>query len=166
MNSVSDDKEFKSQLNRAFNTCLRFLGPRARSVKEIKDHLEKKKFTSVTIEKTIEKLLQDRLLDDREFASLFVENREKFRPRSKFALAFELRQKGINDKIIDDVLKDIDEFKSAWYAVRPKLSLWHKFDDEKFKKKILNYLSNRGFSYDVSLSTYNRCRSYIVEKDT
>ena len=162
MDSLNKEKQFKDQLNKACNICMRLLGPRPRSVKEIQDHLRKKNFMPLIIEKTTKKLLQERLLDDREFAYLFVENREQFRPRSKFALAFELRQKGIHDNIIEDVLKDIDEFKSAWSAVKPKLCIWCNLDNKNFKKKIFNYLRNRGFSYEISLLTYDRCCKYIA----
>ena len=114
MTALNQDEKTDIQLSKAYNNCLRFLSPRARSVKETIDYLEKKKFTSSTIDKTIQKLLKEHLLDDKIFAGMFVENREKFRPRSKFALSFELKQKGIDEDIIDEAVKDIDELKSSW----------------------------------------------------
>ncbi len=161
MTALNHDEQADIQLSKAYNNCLRFLSPRARSVKEIIDYLKKKKFSSATIDKTIQRLLREHLLDDKIFADMFVENREKFRPRSKFALSFELKQKGIDEHIIDEAVKDIDELKSAWSAVKPKLCLWQNFDSTKFKKKIFGYLKNRGFSYDISAVTCEKCSKYL-----
>ncbi len=165
MTALDHDEQADIQLSKAYNNCLRFLGPRARSVKEITDYLKKKKFTSAIIDKTVQRLLKEHLLDDKIFADMFVENREKFRPRSKFALSFELKQKGIDEHIIDEAVKDIDELKSAWSAVKPKLSLWQNFDSTKFRKKIFNYLKNRGFSYDISDVTCEKCFKYLNRQE-
>ncbi len=165
MTALDHDEQADIQLSKAYNNCLRFLSPRARSVKEIIDYLKKKKVTSATIDKTIQRLLKEHLLDDKIFADMFVENRERFRPRSKFALSFELKQKGIEQDIIDDAVKDIDELKSAWSAVKPKLSLWQNFDSTKFRKKIFNYLKNRGFSYDISDVTCEKCFKYLNRQE-
>ena len=165
MTSLNHDEQANIQLNKAYNICLKFLGPRARSVKEIIDYLKKKKFTSATIDKTIQRLLEEHLLDDKIFAEMFVENREKFRPRSKFALSFELRQKGIDENIIEEAIKDIDELESAWAAIKPKLCLWQNFDSTKFRKKIFGYLKNRAFSYDISVATCERCSKYIKKTE-
>ncbi len=162
MNELKNQNEQPEiQLSKAYNNCLRFLGPRARSIKETKDYLKRKKFASLTINKTINKLLKEKLLDDRSFACLFVENRERFRPRSKFALSFELKQKGVDEIIIDYAVKDIDDLKSAWTAVKPKLCIWQNLEDQKFKKKIFNYLKNRGFSYEISSAIYAKSCRYL-----
>ncbi len=167
MTALNHDEQVNIQLNKAYSNCLRFLGSRARSVKETIEYLKKKKFTSATIDKTIQRLLKEHLLDDKIFAEMFVESREKFRPRSKFALSFELKQKGIDRNIIEEAIKDIDELESAWSAVSPKLSLWQNFDRKKIKNKIFSYLKNRGFCYDISAATFKRCSKYIkkLEKE-
>lgn len=144
------------EISKAYQSCIRYLASRARSVHEIRLYLEKKGFDEQVIQNTIAKLENDNLLNDPEFASMFVEQRERFRPKSKFALAFELRKKGIDAEIIDSCVMDIDEHASALSAVQHKLKLWHGYDDERLKKKIMNYLRNRGFSYEVCISTFNK----------
>ncbi|MBF0258820.1 MAG: RecX family transcriptional regulator [Desulfamplus sp.] len=120
----------------------------------------KKGFGDEDIQNTLSRLKSENLINDRVFASMFVEQREKFKPKSKFALAFELRQKGIETEIIEASIINIDEYASALSALEPKLKLWQGYDDEKLKKKIISYLKNRGFSYEVSLSTFNHvCRN-------
>ncbi|MFO7749575.1 MAG: regulatory protein RecX [Desulfobacteraceae bacterium] len=148
---------------RACQACIKFLAQRPRSVEETKNHLVKKGFETSTVSAAIDQLHQDSLLNDRTFASLFVENRETHRPRSKFALRYELRQKGIEEGVIEEVLSEIDENRSAQAAVAPLLNLWKTMEPEKFKKKIMNRLKNRGFNYEISMSTYDHCCRKIQE---
>ncbi|MCP4114943.1 MAG: regulatory protein RecX [Desulfobacteraceae bacterium] len=143
-----------SDCSKAYNQAIRFLAPRARSIMETEANLKKKGFDPQVIELTVSTLKQERLLDDREFAALFVENRERFRPKSRFALKYELRQKGISDTIIQEALESVDDFEAARRAVKTKLGQWRHLDRETFKKKMMNYLRNRGFGYEVSISTY------------
>ncbi len=161
MKIPSNDKKSDLQFNKAYNKCLRFLTPRIRSIKETKNYLKKKRFSPEIINKTIKKLKREHLLDDKAFACMFVESREKFKPKSKFALSFELRQKGIDDNIIDYVLKDINELESAWSAVRPKLKLWQNQKKDKLKNKIFNYLRNRGFGFEITSEIYGKSCRYI-----
>lgn len=139
----------------AYQASIRYLALRARSVYEIRNYLIKKGFDEKEILHTIERLEEENLLNDRAFASTFVEQRERFKPKSKFALSFELRQKGIEKETIEACTMDIDDYDSACAAIEPKLKLWKYYDDEKLKKKVVNYLRNRGFSYEVCISTLN-----------
>lgn len=141
-----------SDLSKAYNQALRFLTTRARSVKETKENLKKKGFDPGVIEKTVSKLKQENLLNDMEFAEMFVESRERFRPKSRFALGYELRQKGISQPTMEKVLGKINDSASALKAVRSKLHLWQHLDRETFRKKAMNHLKSRGFSHEVSVS--------------
>ena len=80
----------------AFQICIRYLTPKARSIREVRQHLIKKEFDEATVENTIEKLKRNNLLNDRDFASSFVESRQRFKPKSKFALSWELKQRESN----------------------------------------------------------------------
>ncbi len=157
MNTSYNNNQYELQLNKAYNNCIRFLVPRPRSIRETKDYLRKKNFPDSIIEKTINKLIKEDLLNDKTFACMFVENRERFRPRSKFALTCELKAKGIDEIIIDNAIKDIDEMKSARAAIEPKLRIWQNYADKNLRKKILNFLRNRGFTYEISSSVCEQC---------
>ncbi|MFO7885406.1 MAG: regulatory protein RecX [Desulfobacteraceae bacterium] len=150
------------EIGRAYTACIKLLAPRARSKKEIKDHLARKKFKDEVIQETLDQLTRENLINDKAFAEYFVENREQFRPRSKFALRYELRQKGIDEALINHALMDIDEGKSAWAAVKPRIEVWKRHDSDAFKKKIMNYLKNRGFNYEISISTYKKACSKVT----
>lgn len=138
---------------KAYNQAILFLTARARSILETENNLKKKGFDPELIDHTISRLKQENLLDDREFAALFVESRERFRPKSRFALGYELKKKGISTTIIHEALQDVDDGDAALRAVKAKIGQWQKLNAQAFKKKVMNHLRNRGFSYEVSIST-------------
>ncbi|ACN14976.1 RecX [Desulforapulum autotrophicum HRM2] len=140
---------------RAYNQAVRFLSPRARSTMETRNNLKKKGFDPKIIDETLAKLTQEGILNDTEFAALFVESRERFRPRSRFAIGYELRQKGVDKAIIESALADVDDEDAALRAVKSKLDRWRNLDDSDLKKKVMGLLRNRGFSHGVSISTYS-----------
>jgi len=80
-------------------------------------------------------------------------------------LRFELKQKGVDDKIIKDVLVDVDNSELARTCVEKKLRLWGDLGREDFKKKILNYLKRRGFNYEVSLDAYQHAWSLLNNRN-
>lgn len=150
--------------DRAYNQAVRFLSPRARSTMETRNNLSKKGFDTAVISETLAKLTRDGLLNDTEFAALFVESRERFRPRSRFAIGYELRQKGVDRAVIEHALADVDDEDAAMRAVKSKLDRWQNLDAFDLKKKVMGLLRNRGFSHGVSISTY--CTILKDRKDT
>ena len=70
------------------------------------------------IDEIIERLKRGGLVNDSSFAELWVENRSEFRPRGERMLRVELRQKGISDEVISEVVSDLDETGLALKAAR------------------------------------------------
>ena len=58
-------------------------------------------------EETLERLRQDGLANDSEFASAWVENRTTFRPRSRRMMALELKQKGLDEEAIQSAMAEM-----------------------------------------------------------
>ena len=87
----------QKEITKAYNFSINFLAIRTRSHKEIKDNLYKKKFSNDIISEIIIMLEEQGYIDDKKFALEFVSTREKVRPKSKFALQYELRKKGISN---------------------------------------------------------------------
>jgi regulatory protein len=106
-----------------------------------------------------------RLLDDAAFARAWLDNRERFRPRGARAIHYELRQKGVARDIIDEVVTDLDEEASAWAAVEGKLERWRTLDQDAFRKKVMGFLSRRGFRYDTVRTVCRRAWQTIAGSD-
>lgn len=137
---------------RAYDAALRYLGHRARSVREMRQYLSRKEFPPACTDVIIGKLEDRRYLDDRDFARLWIEDRLRLNPKGRWALRQELRQKGIDEVLIDEALCGYDETRAAITALTPKLRQWGKADEDTLKKKIYAFLSQRGFSYETTLT--------------
>lgn len=134
----------------AFGIALRFLGYRARSVQEVRENLQKHEIPETIIDEVLRRLQETNLLNDEQFAQAWVENRNTFRPRSRRALAMELRQKGLDDEVVQDTLnKNVDENVLALEAARKYLHKVRHLDWAGFRQKLGGFLGRRGFSYGV-----------------
>jgi len=131
----------------AYQKALNYLSYRFRSELEVRRNLEKKEVSEEIIQKVIERLRKNGLVDDLRFAQLWVENRKEFHPRSRRALAVELHQKGVGDEIIDQVLQDVDDDELAYRVAQKHARKYEQLDWPDFQKKLSGYLSRRGFYY-------------------
>jgi len=145
-------KELQTQdkVKGAYQRALNFLTYRNRSEKEIQLNLHKHNVSEDHIQLVIEKLRQNSLVSDQDFAQEWVDNRNRFKPRGRKALSVELYQKGISRQIIDDVLMDLDEEELAMRFARQKLPKIKRLEKKAFQEKLYGYLSRRGFSYGIS----------------
>ena len=142
---------------KAFNLALRYLSRSAKTMMEMQRYLEKKAVEQDTIESILTRLTELNYIDDRAYARQFIENRVRFKPKSVFALGYELRHKGVDPAIAEELLAELDDAELAFKAIEPKLDLWHRLDDESRKKKTMNYLRYRGFSHDICYRVWEKC---------
>lgn len=139
----------QDQEEKAYQRVLNYLSYRLRSEQEVRQFLKRHEFSDLTIDAVIQRLHSSGLVDDHMFAELWVENRLEFRPRGRRALAAELRQKGINNNIIDDVLHDIDDNEVALQLAQKQASKYEQLDWQEFRRKLSAYLARRGFYYQT-----------------
>jgi len=134
---------------RAFQQALLFLSYRARSESEIRQNLDKHGTSEPVIEQTIERLRQSGLVNDDQFARLWVENRNTFRPRSKRMMAMELRQKGLDGNAVASAIENVDDESLAYEAALKRAGRLRDLEWNEFRRKLSEYLARRGFSYPV-----------------
>ena len=146
----------QDERHKAYEQAIRYLGFRARSQVEMKRYLRGKGYAPEIVTEMIDRLQQQHYLDDEEFARSWLRDREQFRPRSRQALRYELKQKGIADEVIEVVLAGLDEEELAWTALEKKLYQWRSLEEDDFKKKILGFLGRRGFNYEVARAVCER----------
>lgn len=142
----------------AFQKALQFINYRPRSIDETRRRLLKKGFSEEVAEKTIEKLQERNWLNDLEFARLWIENRNAFRPRSARLLTQELRLKGVADDTIQQALDKFggDENELAYQAGIKKAKQCRDETKLDFLKKVGGFLGRRGFHYGIVKPTVER----------
>jgi regulatory protein len=141
---------------RAIQQALLFLSYRSRSESEIRQNLRKHEIPEDVIDQTLQRLRQDGLASDDQFAQAWVENRSTFRPRSRRMMAMELRQKGLADEAVSSALEDVDDEALAYEAAQKRAPRLKDLEWVDFRKKLSEFLARRGFSYSVITSVVTR----------
>lgn len=134
---------------RAYQQAMLFLSYRARSEAEIRKNLRKHEIPEAVIEQTVERLRQDGLANDNQFAQAWVENRNTFRPRSRRMMAMELKQKGLADEAIQSAVESVDDDASAYEAAQKRAVRFKGLEWIDFRRKLSEFLARRGYSYSV-----------------
>jgi regulatory protein len=133
----------------AYVQALRFLDYRPRSRAEVRKNLEKHAIPPEVITDVFKRLERSGLVNDERFAQDWVTNRSEFRPRSRRALAYELRQRGLADTAIKKALEGINEETLAYQAAIKQARRYENLPVRDFRNKLGSYLARRGFSYEI-----------------
>lgn len=135
-----------AELSLALDNSYSFLGYRPRSSQELKRHLTGKGFSEATILGVCRRLSEQKLLDDKTFADLWVGNRQKLKPRSRRQLEQELRGKGLAAATVTDTVSKVseeDELLAVQSIIKKKLT---RYPDQ---SKLIQYLTRQGFEYQM-----------------
>jgi len=130
--------------------CLGLLARRPRSRRELDDYLKRRGSEVPVREAVLARLAERGLVDDAGFARTWVENRSAFRPRSRRALAAELRRKGVGGEDAAQALADVNDESAAQAAARSYARRLRGLEQREFSQRLLGYLGRRGFTYDVA----------------
>ena len=126
--------------------ALRFISYRSRSAREVQRRLSGR-FSFDVIDEVTKWLIDNRYLDDRQFAIQWKDYRERLNPKGLNLIKRELRMLGISEEIIDNVLMKTDEETNAYNAAirfaRKKLQ--ENMDCSGLTRLIQPYLKRRGF---------------------
>jgi regulatory protein len=150
---------------KAYDRAVRFLAYRPRSETEVRDRLKRSDTDQRVIEAVIGRLRAQGYLDDADFARFWVEERQRFSPRSAYALRQELRRKGLDDSTIASAVSGLDAAASAYEAARPRalrLSSLAGNDPALFRRKMGDFLLRRGFDYEVVREVVTRLLNELV----
>jgi regulatory protein len=137
-------------VEKAKQSAYRYLSYRPRSTAEVRQNLLKKEYDEPVVEQVLARLNELNLLNDRDFARFWIEQRETFKPRSQRALRQELYQKGISREIIDEAISGVDETAAARKAAQKKAQNWNHLPRETFFSKMNGFLQRRGFNYAIT----------------
>ncbi len=117
------------------------------------------------IEKVITRLKELQYLDDKKYIENYVADRIEFKPRGKFLIKMELKLKGINEKAIEECLRDLtpDEEEVALSTLRRRERLWKSYPVQKQKEKAFRFLASKGFEPDAIYKAVKRCYHRDIE---
>jgi regulatory protein len=167
---ITDEEieEFKAQDTQevAYLQALHLLNYRVRASAEIQKKLTRKGYAENVVTQVMERLQKNGLVDDVQFAHIWIENRETFRPRSRRALAVELRRKGIAEDIIEQALTETpDEEQLAYQAGLRQARRLSSLQRKDFRMKLSAFLGRRGFNFDTILPVVDRLWNEIHNEE-
>jgi regulatory protein len=141
---------------RAVDRALNYLSYRPRSREEVRRYLRRKETPPEIIETALARLDRLDFVNDRTFAGFWIESREQFSPRGARALKNELRMKGVERDVVDEMVNDEQDEERALRAGRKKaiaLANAPNIDFATFRNRLGSFLQRRGFGYQVTART-------------
>ncbi|WP_034886954.1 regulatory protein RecX [Gillisia sp. Hel_I_29] len=139
-----------------------FCAYRDRSQKEVEDKLREMRMIPQACEQIIIELMREDFLNEERFARSFVRGKFRIKKWGKIKITQELKKKEISAPIIKLGLTEIDEneyLNILEQVAEKKLNLIKESDPYKRKKKLSDYLLQRGFEsnlvYELSNNLIN-----------
>jgi regulatory protein len=139
----------KDVTEKALDVAIRYLGYRPRSEAEIRTKLHGRGFTEDVSNTVITRLKEQGLIDDIAFANFWKDNRETFSPRSSWLTRRELKQKGVSEEVVSQVVDTEADEDNAYQAALNKVRRLNTDDYNVFRQRLGEYLKRRGFGYGV-----------------
>lgn len=140
-------------LYEAYTRAIHFLSYRMRSQKEVRDFLLKKEVEEDLIEEVMDRLIDEKLVDDREFAKMFIRTRISTSDKGPQYVRKELAEKGVAAHLIDETINELytDEvqFEKARKLVEKKSRQGKIESHFKQIQRIENSLLQKGYSRHI-----------------
>ena len=126
-------------------------GPKTR--KQVFDHLKQKGYLIISINKALDTLCEYGYISDKYYAEMFVKSKQE--QKGKMYLKNALKQKGVSDSIINEVLENFESDEDCIMLLANKF-LKNKKDDGKLKEKLYRHLLGKGFEYGEVIKVCNK----------
>ena len=150
LDQILEEDDYQKCLIRAFD----ILAIRLNSEQEIRIKLLKK-YQYRTVRRVINRLKELRYINDEYFVKCWTESREK--NKGPYVLKKELKQKGIDENLINNVFSVSDKEKEMEFAEELlKKKRYYTLEGEERYKKITGFLARRGFDYEVIKRIINK----------
>ncbi len=157
--SSEDLKRFNqlAVMDKALDRTMRFMSIRSRSIWEVQTYLKRKGYGENTSNEIIKKLTKLGFIDDESFTKAWVENRRLLKPVSKRRLIMELRQKRVDNSIIDKALEEdeVTDESTLRQLIEKRRGRY------KNEIKLMQYLVRQGYNYqDVKSALESKSEDY------
>ncbi len=152
-----------NKLQAAYASSINYLSYRSCTRTEVARKLKEKDYDEHVIETTLDRLEQEKLIDDSLFAEQWARQRVRTQKKGKVWIRQELRQKGVQPAHIEQALGEIDEDEELVSATTLARKKWNSTSGEWLdkKRKTMAYLMRRGYSSDL----VRRALAAIEEED-
>ncbi len=138
-----------SALPKALAKAFDLLSYRRRTESELRRRLGDR-FEPDVVDRVIERLAEQRLVDDAEFARAWRSERVRRSPRSARAILWELVERGVARHLAEAAVDGLDDEATARSAASKFARRLAGDDYEKFHRRMWGHLQRRGYSAAVA----------------
>ena len=139
----------RNTAERAKDAAFRLLGARAYSCAQVKERLRRRGFQEYVVEQTLDELRRLKLVDDRDYALRYVQERMRIRPAGRALLLHDLKKRGIDaataEDVLDEVFADVDPEAVALDLLRSRRRQYESVDSRRALSRMYGFLGRRGF---------------------
>ncbi len=136
-----------------YAAALRALMRRAHSIYEMRQALERRAEEKTSVQRVLQRLKRENLLDDARYARDFARSRAQSRREGRYRIARELRARGIPDRHIraalEEIFAEVDEATLVRKRLERKLRQLRGALDERQLASLYRSLLRAGFSTDI-----------------
>jgi regulatory protein len=143
---------YHDDIQKAYNSAISYLARRIRSEKEIKDYLLKKEMEEPVIQEVIHKLIEQKYIDDREYAFAYVRTQINTTDKGPGLIGIELKERGIDQRYIGNALEQYTfelQVEKTTILSEKFFQKYSKDSKRVLKQKLENLLVRKGYSFEV-----------------
>ena len=133
----------------AKQAAFRLLSARAYSCAQMRERLRRRGFQAPVVEQTLIELRRLNLVDDRDYALRFVQERMRIRPAGRALLCRDLKNRGIDaataEDVLDEAFEGVDPEAVALDLLRARRRRYDGVDRRKALSRMHGFLGRRGF---------------------
>ncbi|RKQ31401.1 recombination regulator RecX [Oceanobacillus halophilus] len=142
----------KDTIQKSYGMAINYLSYRMRTKKEMRDYLVKKEVEPEHIPIIVDRLMNEKLLDDKQFAQMFVRTRMSTSNKGPMLIKKELMEKGVQADIASEAIGlypyDV-QYEKVAKMLEKKLQTSKKESFQKQLQKIQGNLIQKGFGQAV-----------------
>ena len=156
-----------AQFSYGKNLALYHLSFKARTEKEVREYLKKYDIEDTIANQVIANLKDENWINDRQYTYAIINANQLSGDKGPYLLSQKLAQKGVPKSTIENVLKDFDFTEVAQRVAEKLLKKYTgKLPARALQDKIIQNLTNKGFSYSDAKSAFDNLDSQVDQETT
>lgn len=156
-----------AQFSYGKNLALYHLSFKARTEKEVREYLKKYDIDEKIVSQVIANLKEDKWINDNQYAYAIINANQLSGDKGPYVLTHKLAQKGVSKSTIEEILKEFDFSEVAQRVANKLLKKYEgKLPARALQDKIIQNLTNKGFSYSDAKSAFDELDSQVDQETT
>lgn len=150
-----EDMSYEEVVTRAKDVILYALSMSPKTRKQLADKLKEKEIPDEAANDALNRMTEVGLIDDVQFAKSWVYSRHTYKGLSAMAIKRELKQKGVEEEIINDALENLghdEEWERALELVKRKAHSTRNVPHDSRVRRLVGMLARKGYNGNIAFN--------------